>query len=176
MKLSKLSVIVFVALAALALLMGTVSADTPSGSGAPGVTPIPNDGSTDLPAYVGAPWKAHPLPPALAPQNPYFAANPFSNYHNDTWMSDTFDIPGPLGRNPDIFSSTFVEARTKPVTSPVFMCGTVAFDSHGRIATICQSSEEGVVILADADSLAVLASLVLPPLPECRAAARARAT
>ena len=38
----------------------------------------PWGGPTDLPDYVGAPAKAHPLAPPRVPQNPFLAQNPFT--------------------------------------------------------------------------------------------------
>ncbi|NLE61249.1 MAG: hypothetical protein GX616_23110, partial [Planctomycetes bacterium] len=46
------------------------------------VNPIPWDGPTALPEYIGAPAKAHPLAPAHVPQNPFLAPNPFNYVHN----------------------------------------------------------------------------------------------
>ena len=146
MKLDRHSFIVgLVALAAVLLLIGTVSAAGPTtkthaaGSAvAAAITPVPNEGTTNLPAYTGAPVKAHPLPPANAPQSPFLAPNPFCNPHNDTWMSDTYDIAGPLGRNPIVWSSNLA-AALKPDAKPPypFQCGLPAFDRYGRIVSVC---------------------------------------
>ena len=122
MKLSKRSVIiVVVALAALLLLIGTVSASTPAvetnltaPAVAAAVTPIPWAANTSLPEYIGAPAKAHPLAPARVPQNPFLAPNPFNYVHNDAWASDVYDIAGPLGRDPAVLSTTLAEARRNP--------------------------------------------------------------
>lgn len=124
-----------------------------------GVTPIPNAGSTDLPTYVGAPAKAHPLPSAGVPQNPYLAPNP-NNVHKDSWMSDTQPIAGPLGRAPVIWSTALSEARSAP--SLFDICGPGSFDRHGRLETACSSPIESRLLLLDPDSLAVLASAPLP--------------
>lgn len=177
MKIGKLSVIVGVAtLAAVLLLIGTVSASGPgttegdagkqvlTGSAvAAATTPIPWEGSTSLPPYVGKPAKSHPLPPAKAPQNPFFAPNPFGNAHNDTWMSDTYDIAGPLGRNPIVWSSNLA-AALKPDAKPPypFQCGLPAFDRYGRIVSVCSGWEQTTVVLVDPDSLEVLTHLDLP--------------
>ena len=39
-----------------------------------------------------------PMPATIAPQNPSMAANPSSNIHNDTWMTDAYQHAGPVGR------------------------------------------------------------------------------
>ena len=177
MKIGKLSVIVGVAtLAAVLLLIGTVSASGPGTTEgdagkqvlpgpaiAAAVTPIPWEGDTSLPAYIGKPAKPHPLPPAKAPQNPFLAPNPFGNAHNDTWMSDTYDIAGPLGRNPIVWSSNLAAALKPTATPPqLFQCGTLAFDRYGRIVTNCSNYVQTTALLVDPNSLEVLTYLDLP--------------
>jgi len=124
-------------------------------------TPIPNDGPTNLPVYIGEPAKPHPLPPPHVPQNPSMAANPWNNVHNDTWMSDTYTISGPLGREPAILSSR-LEAARRNSESPMFTCGCLTFDSRGRIVATCIGSGEATLVLLDPLSLEVLAHLDLP--------------
>jgi len=170
MKLARHSFIVgLVALAAVLLLIGTVSAAGPTtkthaaGSAvAAAITPVPNEGPTNLPAYTGAPAKAHPLPPANAPQSPFLAPNPFGNAHNDTWMSDTYDIAGPLGRNPIVWSSNLAAALKPTAKSMLFQCGTLAFDRYGRIITNCSNFVQTTALLVDPNSLEVLTHLDLP--------------
>jgi len=118
---------------------------------------------TSLPVYIGAPAEAHPLPPVRVPQNPFLALNPWSNVHNDAWMSDVYDIAGPLGRQPSILTSTLEAARRLP-TSPSFVCGALTFDSRGRIVTTCgspnrtgESHPESSLVLIDPFTLEVLA-------------------
>ncbi len=127
---------------------------------AAGVGEIPWEGPTVLPEFIGQAAKAHPLPPPQVPQNPFLAPAPFSNYHNDTWMSDTYGIAGPLGRSPVVWSSTLAAARTS--TKPVFMCGALAFDRYGRIVTVCVNLAETSIVLIDPVSLDVLTWMPLP--------------
>ncbi len=61
---------------------------------------IPPGPPNTLPDYIGAPAKPHPTANSGIPQNPYLAPNPFNTIHVDPWMSDVYDIPGPLGRDP----------------------------------------------------------------------------
>jgi len=124
---------------------------------------------TDLPAYIGQPWKPFPLPPVRPPQNPSMAANPFNNVHNDTWMSDTYDIPGPLGRQPFTITSTLAPAR-RSLDTPSFVCGTLTFDSRGRIITPCYGPGEASLVLLDPASLEVLAYRQLPLAADATAA------
>ena len=116
---------------------------------------IPWGGPTDLPDYVGAPAKAHPLAPPRVPQNPFLAPNPFNYVHNDPWMSDTYDVAGPLGRAPEVLTSDLVEARYDP-NSIAYMC-TIMFDSLGRLVTSCGEPGYWGLALIDPETLEVLA-------------------
>ena len=131
------------------------------GNDGPTVTPIPDAGPTVLPAFYGAAVGPAPIAPPLVPQNPFLAPNPFSNVHSDTWMSDTVGFVGPLGRDPAVFSSTLEAARRNP-NSPTFICSSIAFDSAGRLVMSCAGSQEASLVLADPDTLGVLASVNLP--------------
>jgi hypothetical protein len=132
----------------------------PAAAWAQGIYPGP---STSLPVYIGAPAEAHPLPPVQVPQNPFLALNPWNNVHNDAWMSDVYDIAGPLGRQPAILTSRLDAAR-RSAASPAFVCGAVTFDSRGRIVTTCGSRKgaagsgpESSLVLIDPVTLEVLA-------------------
>ena len=57
------------------------------------------------------------------------AANPNSNIHNDAWQSDAYRRGGPAGANLQADSYQY----------PSSLCGTLAFDSKGRILTVCPS-------------------------------------
>ncbi|MGE5251787.1 MAG: hypothetical protein ACM3QS_16410, partial [Bacteroidota bacterium] len=72
---------------------------------------IPPGPETVLPDYIGAPAKPHPSPNTGVPQNPLLWPNPFNSVHMDPWNSDVVDIPGPLGRDPVVFSATLEDAR-----------------------------------------------------------------
>ncbi len=103
-----------------------------------------------IPATTSA---AAPIPPPNAPQNPYFAANPNNNIHNDTWMTDAYARGGPSG-------SSLV---TNLGTLPPSLCGSITFDKQGRIVTVCPSLIAPPTLrLIDPRTLAVLASYTLP--------------
>jgi hypothetical protein len=119
--------------------------------------PIPNPLPTTLPHQQGAPATARPLPASKAPQNPHLAANPRSNIHNDTWMTDAYAWPGPLGRNPRAFSNAMRPA----------LCGSLTFHSQGYIVSVCPSvglPPQARVI--DPVSLEVLATYDMPTAPD----------
>jgi hypothetical protein len=79
-----------------------------------GAEEIPPGPSTSLPDYIGALAKAHPTANSAVPQDPFLAPYPFTHAHSDIWMSDTANIAGPLGRNPEVLSSTLADARQYP--------------------------------------------------------------
>jgi hypothetical protein len=92
---------------------------------------------------------------AAAPQNPYLAPDPFSNIHNDTWMSDAYSIAGPTT------GATFAYGPYAPS-----VCGSLTFDQLGRIVTVCPSSGlPPQARIIDPNTLRVLASYDLPDTP-----------
>jgi hypothetical protein len=114
-----------------------------------------------LPAFQGSASTAAPLPPdktTVAPQNPFMAPDPNSNIHNDAWMTDAYPTrPGPLGINPTATS----EAK------PLAVCGSLAFDSRGRIVSVCPSAGIGPQVrMIDPVTLATIATYNLPNAPD----------
>jgi hypothetical protein len=115
-------------------------------------TPIP-EGETDAPTFTGAPATQQPVRvPPLSPQHPFMTRNPWSNIHNDAYMSDAYEGPGPLGRG-----------TTRTSTFKVRECASVTFDSRGRIVTICVGLDRPVLTLMDPTTLRTIASMDLPP-------------
>ena len=135
-------------LAALAVSAGPALAQVP---GLP-VAPIPGDpmGGAATP-FEGSSATASPVGGMTQPpRNPFMAANGRSNVHDDAYMSDTYAVSGPLGDGPaqsELFSRE---------------CGSITFDSQGRIVTICVGLDRPVLALLDPHSLAVLAAMPLP--------------
>ena len=87
------------------------------------------------------------------PRNPFMAPNPHNNIHDDPYMSDTYRVPGPLGDGPEP-SAYF---------PPGHECGSITFDSQGRIVTVCVGLDRPVLVLLDPHTLQVLAAMPLPP-------------
>jgi len=79
------------------------------------------------------------------------APNGRSELHTDDYQSDTYPFAGPLGHSPQV-TSTFLAAE----------CGTVTFDSLGRIIVVCIGPVRPVVHLMDPNSLETLATYNLP--------------
>jgi hypothetical protein len=129
-----------------------------AGSGAaqtPGVPPVPIpdlqrgsvpqfEGKTATPKRVDG----GPAPP----RNPFMAPNPRNNIHDDPYMSDTYRRSGPLGDGPELSMAN----------APPRECGSITFDSAGRIVTVCVGIDRPVLALLDPHSLQTLAAMPLP--------------
>jgi hypothetical protein len=97
----------------------------------------------------------NPVPHLPFPQHPYLAPNGKSNMHNDAYMSDTYEISGPIGINPEVTRHSYAGFTN--------LCVTITFDSKGRILTV-NARPDGFYLLAiDPDTLEELASYSLPP-------------
>lgn len=105
-----------------------------------------------LPAIVGAPGTPDGLYAPALPQHPFEAANGRSGIHDDAFQSDTSPLQGPLGRSTQVVSAFFGG-----------VCGSVTFDRHGRIVTVCVTPTGPTLRVLDPHTLAELASLTLPP-------------
>jgi hypothetical protein len=126
----------------------TASAQTP---GLP-VLPISGDPNGSAAAtFEGGPASANPVAGGPAPpRNPFMAPNPRNNIHDDPYMTDTYRSGGPLGDGPAI--STLFSRE----------CGSVTFDSAGRIVTVCVGLDRPVLALLDPHTLQTLAAMPLP--------------
>jgi hypothetical protein len=135
-----------ISVAAVGLAMTAASASAVSIPSAP---PPPS-----LPAFSGHASKAKPIShPTKPPQNPFLAANPNSNIHNDTWMTDSYLRSGPLGSN--------LQATSEQ--KPPAVCGSIAFDTHGQLVSVCPSSlAPPQARIIDPGTLATVASYDLP--------------
>src|SRR6266702_6659412 len=102
---------------------------------AAGATPIPNDPfAAPVPAFVGAPATPHPTPAPAVPQHPFMAPNGRSNIHDDAYQTDTYEWAGPLGHDLTTTSALFMRE-----------CGSVTFDSRGRLVTVCVGLDKPVL-------------------------------
>jgi hypothetical protein len=140
----------------LALALSFLAIGAPTASAAPIASSGP---APSLPEFRGSAAAGHPLDPSkvtIAPQNPFMAPNPGSNVHNDTWMTDAYRGKGPLGRS----------LQATSASQPPSICVSLAFDSAGRIVTVCPSTlaaPQARVI--DPKTLATLATYDLPQAP-----------
>jgi hypothetical protein len=86
------------------------------------------------------------------PQNPYLSANPFSNLHNDTWMSNVYrTIAGPTAG-----ATVAYEAYSPSV------CGSLLFDARGQIVSVCPSAAGPQARIFNPKTLQVIATYKLP--------------
>ena len=122
-------------------------------AGAP-VAPIPQNPleAAAVTPFEGSPALTNSVDGGPAPpRNPFMAPNPRNNIHDDPYMSDTYRLPGPLG---DGSTSSALFTRE---------CGSITFDSQGRIVTVCVGLDRPVLALLDPHSLQTLAAMPLPP-------------
>src|SRR5438128_9181292 len=116
-------------------------------------TPIPNDPfAAPVPTFVGAPATPRPTPARAPPPPPFRAPNGRSNIHDDAYQTDTYMGGGPLGRNPEVLS-----------TQQNAECGSLTFDSAGRVVTVCVGLEGPRLAMFDPATLDLLAVFPLPP-------------
>ena len=108
--------------------------------------------ANSVPAFLGAPAVPRSIPSPRIPQHPFMAPNGRSNIHDDAYMTDAYITAGPLGRTPER-RSTFQSAE----------CGSLTFDTAGRIVTVCVGVEGPELVLIDPQTLATEAVMPLPP-------------
>ena len=86
------------------------------------------------------------LPAADTAQNPAMAANPFNSIHNDSWATDSYDLPAPApgGEVDTLFTGGD--------------CATITFDSRGRLITLCSTLAQVVGYVIDPATLEVITS------------------
>ena len=114
--------------------------------------PIPRDPMTSAREFEGHAARAIRIRHRLrTPRNPLMAPNERNNIHNDPYMTDVYRIGGPLGDSAE--DSTLFSRE----------CGSLMFDAHGRIVTICVGLDHPVLALLDPETLQTLAATNLPP-------------
>ena len=139
--------------ALLALAAGAALA-APAAAQIPGLPPIPilNGPLANSPSFKGGEATPRPIEGVPEPpQHPFMAPNGRSNIHNDAHQTDAYRVSGPLGDGAER-STLFVRE-----------CASIAFDSQGRIVTVCVGLDRPVLALLDPHSLATRAALSLPP-------------
>jgi outer membrane protein assembly factor BamB len=126
-------------------------APAPAGGQAIG-GPIPEGDNGGAPDLQGSPVARNPVRAMRSPAHPFMAPNDRSNIHDDPWMSDTYDVSGPIGR--DIRRSSTLLFRE---------CASITFDSRDRLVTVCVGLDGPQLVLMDPRTLRVLTSHTLPP-------------
>ncbi len=141
-------------LGALALSLAFV-ASAAQASGQPRLLSWPTTAAqAGLPGFVGNVATPDPLAPIVIPDNPYLAPQGRNGLHGDSYNSDTFNHPGPLGVMPEVSS--------RKVGWLAGTCPTVVFDNQGRVVTVCIGIARVRLFLMDPHSLEILAEQELP--------------
>jgi len=121
-------------------------------------------GALPVPAFIGEPAIPKAIRAMAIPSNPFQAPAPWSVIHNDTYMSDTYRCPGPLGRFPSAMSTWL-----GTVKDPFALTVGITFDSHGYLVAAAITADTETLIatvkltLIDPNTLATLAQISLPP-------------
>ena len=151
--LTRLGRTVLAATAALALVapvLATTALDA-AAAGSPATPIISDPRDAAVADFTGHPATPQPYRAQHLPRHPFMAANERSNIHNDAYQSDTYNVGGPLGRDPEVTSTLFFAE-----------CASVTFDRRGRIITVCVSPQGATLRMLDPKTLATLASYELP--------------
>jgi len=89
------------------------------------------------------------------PQHPFLAPNGKSNMHCDAYMSDSYQINGPLGLDTEVLQTRYGTDWS--------LCVTVTFDSKGRLITFINRRTAGnYIMLIDPNTMEVISSYALP--------------
>ena len=105
----------------------------------PNTSILPNQKVLPVPAFIGQPAVANPITTRDIPQNPYTAPDPWCTIHNDSYMSDTYPGPGPLGKSPEVFSTAL---GTKAGSYSDRRCHDIRFTRH-REPPDCRLHQKG---------------------------------
>jgi hypothetical protein len=132
-----------------ALILATAAAGiAPAAASALGIPSFP---VASGPAFTGTRATSHPVFYPAPPADPYMAPDGASNIHDDAYMSNTYEGPGPLGDRPSVASTLLVRD-----------CASVAFDAEGRIVSVCVGVTGPELYMLDPRTLATLATFPLP--------------
>jgi hypothetical protein len=86
------------------------------------------DASPVLP-FIGQEATPKPIDAPDIPINPYMSPGSWSAMHNNTYMSDTYQVSGPLGHSPVVKSTFLGKNKDNPLGIVIGM----TFDSAGKI-------------------------------------------
>jgi hypothetical protein len=112
------------------------------------------DARNIVPQSQGALHVPEPLGLPYADAHPYMASHGVSSMHVDSFTTNAYPYPGPLGRSPEVSSRSmgFIGGE----------CPTINFDRSGRIVTVCVRRRTPWLMLLDPNTLEVLARYQLP--------------
>jgi len=136
----------------------------PTASATATITPTPGPTDTPTPLATGLTFYrnpnysqdyANPLAHIPYPQHPFLAPNGRSNMHDDAFMSDTYEVTGPMARNAEVTLRSYAGSANN-------LCVTITFDSRGRILTTNAEFARFRMLLIDPESMDALAQYLLP--------------
>lgn len=145
-------------LALLTFRAGAISADP--------IPPQPD--ARPVPLFIGHEATPNPITSRPIPQNPHMSSGSWSAPHNDTYMSDTYFTPGPLGKAPMTVVSTALTTQNASGQIITGVGGSTTVDNAGRlvVSVIKQNQTTGEawaqLTLMDPVTLATLATMDLP--------------
>jgi hypothetical protein len=123
--------------------------------------PIPNQqGALPVPTFIGTPAVPHPVSAKPIPTNPAMDEAPWNNFHDDTYMSDTYTVAGPVGRDPSVFS-TYLGTAEELYGPPA----NITFDRWGNLVAVVVRTPGGS--LSTTLTLTLLDPVTLDTLAEC---------
>lgn len=158
MRLRRAAAIVVATLVVIATFAAAPPASVAEGEDPPVAKPIQNwFGQTHVERYIGTPHTPNPAVGQKPPQHPYMAGNGSNTMHGDSYTSGAHAEAGPLGVNPKVTTASF-----RPIGG---QCATVAFDSQGRIVTVCAGFDGFDLRLLDPVTLGEYTSMSLPQRP-----------
>ena len=121
-----------------------------------GRLPIPPGGGRLVTSsYDGHAVEPQPIELSV-PQHPGLAANGSSTMHDDAWATDSYQGPGPLGKDPEVTTSWYGLKE----------CATLAFDPDGRLVALCGDRTGPVMHVLDPETMRPLETLDLPDREE----------
>src|SRR4051794_3042722 len=117
-----------------------------------GRLPIPSGGGLLVTSsYDGHAARARPITMSV-PQHPGLAQNGRSSMHDDAWATDSYQGPGPLGKDPEVTTSWYGLEE----------CATLAFAPDGKLVALCGNRSGPVLHLLDPDTMRATETFDLP--------------
>jgi len=117
-----------------------------------GRLPIPPGGGLLVTSsYDGHAAQAQPIALSV-PQHPGLADNGSNSMHDDAWATDSYQGPGPLGKDPQVTTAWY----------GIEECATLAFDPDGRLVALCGDRTGPLMHVLDPETMRPLETLDLP--------------